>query len=79
MQFTFGEEVILSGMVISTISTHYLQAFRLRADVDKSAPYILDGSVFLPGNMVSSMKDITKVPPIFWMAQSFCQEIWQAL
>ena len=45
----------------------------------KSAPYILDSSVFLPGNMVSSMKDITKVPPIFWMAQSFCQEIWQAL
>ena len=34
---------------------------------DKSVPYILDGSVLLPIIMVS----ITKVSPIFWMAQSY--------
>ena len=44
----------------------------------KSVPYILDGTVFLAGNMASIINDLAKVPPIFWMAQSFCQERWQA-
>ena len=52
MQFNLGEDVILNGLVISTTKANYLQAFRLRASVDKTTPYILDSSVFLPTGMV---------------------------
>ena len=52
MQFTFGEDVVLNGLVIATTSANYLKAFRFRANVDKSIPYLLDGSVFLPTGMV---------------------------
>jgi hypothetical protein len=56
IQFTFTEDVILNGMIISTVGTNYLQSFRLRANVDKRRPYLLDGSVFQPGTVVCSKK-----------------------
>ena len=41
IQFNFLEDVLLNGMVISTNKDNFLQAFRLRANVDKASPYSL--------------------------------------
>ena len=54
VQFNFAEDIIISGIIITTNKANYVKEMRLRANLDKNFPYLFPVDSLLPEDIVSN-------------------------
>ena len=55
VQFNFAEDIIISGIIITTNKANYVKEMRLRANLDKNFPYLFPVDSLLPEDIVSNL------------------------